>query len=136
MVKFCDKCKLEKRTNLTQPKTQYDHNCRRNRGRVRRLTGVLEKSRVANNEDIETQSNNISNVTGDGCCVACKTQHQSSFSSSPMSAFFHLSFNNEDDSHSSEEELEEINLKGRLQNYSTYCKLKINRFNTCLVLQC
>ena len=68
----------------------------------------------SSNNEIETQKrNNISNVYMDtACCMPCKMQHQSSLPSSPMSAFFHLSFNDEDDSHSSEEELEKINSKG------------------------
>ena len=94
---------------------------------MRRLTGVLEPScdgegDSSNNKIIEIQKkNNISNVymdtstTSNACCMPCKMQHQSSLPSSPMSAFFHLSFNDEDDSHSSEEELEKINSKGMLQ---------------------
>jgi hypothetical protein len=93
------------------------------------LTGVLETScgnGDSSNNEIETQErNNISNVYMDtACCMPCKMQHQSSLPSSPMSAFFHLSFNDEDDSHSSEEELEKINSKGMLQNYDKSFKRK------------
>ena len=117
--------------NCIQSNIQYDHSCKRSRGRVRRLTGVLETScggggGDSSNNEIETQKrNNISNVYMDtACCMPCKMQHQSSLPSSPMSAFFHLSFNDEDDSHSSEEELEKINSKGMLQNYDKAFKRK------------
>jgi hypothetical protein len=59
--------------NCTQSKTQYDHSCKRSRGRVRRLTGVLETScgGDSSNNEIETQKrNNISNVYMDSaCCI-------------------------------------------------------------------
>ena len=119
--------KFKNRPNVIQTQTQYDHSNKRSRGRVRRLTGVLEpacdgsREDSSNNKNLEMEKrNNISNVymdtsTTSACCMPCKMQHQSSLPSSPMSAFFHLSFNDEDDSHSSEEELEKINSKGMLQ---------------------
>ena len=115
------------RKSSIQTHLQKDQNNKRSRGRVRRLTGVLEPScegggELSSNKKIEMRKvNNISNVymdtstTSNACCMPCKMQHQSSLPSSPMSAFFHLSFNDEDDSHSSEEELEKINSKGILQ---------------------
>ena len=116
--------------------TQHDYSSKRSRGRVRRLTGVLEPTcddgrDSSRNKNIEMQKrNNISNVymdtstTSNACCMPCKMQHQSSLPSSPMSAFFHLSFNDEDDSHSSEEELEKINSKGMLQKMIKHLKDK------------
>ena len=124
-----DQNEFEIHQNCVQSNTQYDHSCKRIRGRVRRLTGVLEThcgSGDSSNNEIETQKrNNISNVYMDtACCMPCKMQHQSSLPSSPMSAFFHLSFNDEDDSHSSEDELEKINSKGMLQDYDKAFKRK------------
>ena len=91
---------------------------------MRRLTGVLEPScGDSSNNEIEAHKrrSNFSNVYMDAsnaCCMPCKKmQHQSSLPSSPLSAFFHLSFNEEDDSHSSEEELEKINSKGMFKNF-------------------
>ena len=122
-----DALNSKNRKSSIQTHLQKDQNNKRSRGRVRRLTGVLEPScegggEVSSNKKIEMRKvNNISNVymdtstTSNACCMPCKMQHQSSLPSSPMSAFFHLSFNDEDDSHSSEEELEKINSKGILQ---------------------
>ena len=122
-----DALNSKNRKSSIQTHLQKDQNNKRSRGRVRRLTGVLEPScegggELSSNKKIEMRKmNNISNVymdtstTSNACCMPCKMQHQSSLPSSPMSAFFHLSFNDEDDSHSSEEELEKINSKGMLQ---------------------